>query len=83
MHKLKEFKRSGFQIPMEIEGLKTGRSSENHGTVTKPASALSSGNVVEGSKEEAGILAEAGRCCVLKNLANSIEKVLNLYAVAS
>jgi hypothetical protein len=61
-------------MPMEIERVKIGRSSGNHGSVTKPVSASSSGNFVEGSKEEAEILAEARRCCALKNLANPIEK---------
>jgi hypothetical protein len=63
---------------MEIERVEIGRSS---GTVTKLASAPSSGKVIEGSKEE--ILAEARQCCALKNLANPIEKGLNVCAVAS
>jgi hypothetical protein len=58
---------------MEIDNVKTGRSSENYGIATKPASASSSGNFIEGSKEETEILAEARRCCALKNLANPIE----------
>jgi hypothetical protein len=68
-------------MPMEIERVKTGRSSGNHGAVTKPASSL--GNLIEGSKEETEILAEVRRCCTLKNLANPIEKGLNICAVAS
>jgi hypothetical protein len=59
---------------MEIERVKIGRSIGNHGTVTKPTSASSSGNFIEGSKEETKILAEARRCCALKNLANPIKK---------
>jgi hypothetical protein len=51
MHKLKEFEYSSFQIPVEIEKVKIGRSSGNHGTVRKLASASSSGNFIEGSKE--------------------------------
>jgi hypothetical protein len=77
MHKLKEFERPLFQVPMEIERVKIGRLSGNHGTVAKSASG--SGNSIGGSKGEIEILAEVG----LKNLANPIEKVLNLYAVAS
>jgi hypothetical protein len=67
---------------MEIERVKIARSSGNHGTVTKPASASSSGNFIEDSKEETDILAEARRC-VLKNLANPTEKGPNVCAVAS
>jgi hypothetical protein len=68
---------------MEIERVKIGRSSGNHGTITKPTSQSSSGNFIEGSKEETEILAESRRCCALTNLANSIEKGLNVCAVAS
>jgi hypothetical protein len=49
----------------------------------KPASSSSSRNFSEGLKEETEILAEARRCCALKNLANPIEKGLNVGAVAS
>jgi hypothetical protein len=58
---------------MEIKRVKIGRSSGNHGTVTKPATASSSENFIEGSKEETEISAEARQCCTLKNLANPIE----------
>jgi hypothetical protein len=81
MHKLKEFDRPLFQIPMEIERLEIGRSTGSHGTVAKPAS--SSKNFIEGSKGEAEILDEARRYCALKNLANPIEKGLNVCAVSS
>jgi hypothetical protein len=64
---------------MEIEGLKISRSSRNHGTVTKPTSASSSGNFIEGFKEET----EVRRCCALKNLANLIEKWLKVCAITS
>jgi hypothetical protein len=83
MHRLKEFERPLFQMPMEIERVKLGRSSGNHGTVTKPASASSSGNFIEGSKEETEVLAEARRCCDLKTLANPIEKGSSACPVAS
>jgi hypothetical protein len=64
--------------------VKIGRSSGDHGTVTKPASASSSGNFIEGSKKEPEILAEARRCCcALKNPANPIEKGPNIGAAAS
>jgi hypothetical protein len=82
MHKLKEFERPPFQMPMDREA-EIGRSSGNHGTVTKPASASSSGKFIEGSKDENEILAEARRCCALKNFANPIEKGLNVCAAAS
>jgi xanthine dehydrogenase molybdopterin-binding subunit B len=59
MHKLKEFERSVFQMPMEIDRVKIGSSSGNHGTATKPMSASSGGNCTEGFKEETEILAEA------------------------
>jgi hypothetical protein len=81
MHKLKEFKCPLFQMPMEIERVKIARSSGNHGTVTKSLSSL--GNFIEGYKEETEILVEARRCCALKNLANPVEKGLNVCAVAS
>jgi hypothetical protein len=68
---------------MEIKRVKIGYSSGNHGTVTKPAPASSSENFIEGSKEETEILAQARRCCALANLANPIEKGLNVCAVAS
>jgi hypothetical protein len=83
MHKLKEFERPFFQMPTEIERVKINRSSGNHGTVTKPASASRSGNFIEDSKEETDILVEAGRCCALKNMVNPIGKWLNVCAVAS
>jgi hypothetical protein len=83
MRKLKEFKRPLFQIPMEIKRVKIGRSSANHGILTKPGSTPSSGNFIEYSKEETETLDEARRCCALKNLANLVEKGLNGYAVAS
>jgi hypothetical protein len=53
-------------MPMEIERAKIGRSSGNHVTVTKPASAPSSVNVLEGSTEESEILAEARPCYAVK-----------------
>jgi hypothetical protein len=74
---------STFQRPMEIERVKISRSTRNHGTVTKPVSALSSGNFIKGSKEKTEILSEARRYCALKNRANPIEKGLNICAVAS
>jgi hypothetical protein len=83
MHKLKEFEHPRFQIPMQIERVKISRSSGNHVTVTKPASASSSRNFIEGSKKETEILVGARRCCALKNLANPIEKGLNVCAVTS
>jgi hypothetical protein len=83
MHKLKEFERPLFQMPRKIERVKIDRSSGNHGTVTKPASASSSGSFIEGSKEETETLAEARRCCALRNVANPIGKGLNVCAVAS
>jgi hypothetical protein len=43
MHKLKEFERPLFEMSMEIGRVKIGRSSGNHGTVTKLASASSRG----------------------------------------
>jgi hypothetical protein len=70
-------------MQVEIVTVKIGPPSGNHGTVTKPTSASSSGNFIKRSKEETEILAEAGRCCALKNLANPIEKKLNVCAVAS
>jgi hypothetical protein len=75
IHKSKEFERLLFQMPMEIERVKISRSSGNHGTVTRPASASRSGNFVESSKEETEILAEAHRGWALEDLANPIEKV--------
>jgi hypothetical protein len=48
-------------MPMKIERVKIGRSSGNHGTVTKPVSVLSSGNFIEGSKEETEISPEDRR----------------------
>jgi hypothetical protein len=83
MHTLKEFEHPLFQISMAIGRVKIGRSSGNHGTVAKPTPASSSGNPVEVSEEETEILAEARRCCTLKNLANPIEKGLNVCAIAS
>jgi hypothetical protein len=83
MHRLKEFECPLFQMPVEMESLKIGRSSGNHGTVTKSASASSNRNCIKGFKEEIAILAEARRCCALKNLANPIGKGLNMFAVAS
>jgi hypothetical protein len=74
MHKSKEFERLLFQMLMEIEKVKISRSSGNHGIVTIPASASSSGNFIEGSKEETEILTEVRRCWALENLANPIEK---------
>jgi hypothetical protein len=44
---------------MEIKRVKIGRSSGNHGTVTKPMSASSGGSFIEGFKEETEILPEA------------------------
>jgi hypothetical protein len=82
-HKLKEFEHSRFEMPMEIEKVKIGRSSGNHGIATKPASASISGNFIEDSKEETAILNEDRRCCALKNLVNPIEKELNICAAAS
>jgi hypothetical protein len=73
IHKPKDFERTLFQMRMEIERVKISRSSGNHGTVTEPALASSRGNFIEDSKEETEILAEAPRCCVLKNMANPIE----------
>jgi hypothetical protein len=70
-------------MPMEIERMKIGRSSGNHGTVTKPASASRNGNFIKGSKKETEISAEARRCFALKNLANPIEKGLKACAIAS
>jgi hypothetical protein len=63
--------------------VKIGRSSANHGILTKPGSTPSSGNFIEGSKEQIEISAEARRCRALKNLANPIEKGLDACAVAS
>jgi hypothetical protein len=63
--------------------VKIDRSSRNHGTVPKPASASGSGGFIEGSKTETEILAEARRCCALKNLADPSEKWLKVSAVAS
>jgi hypothetical protein len=83
MHKLKEFERSLFQIPMEIERVKIGRSGRNHGMMAKPGSASSSENFIEGSRDETEILDEARRFCALKNLANLIGKELNICAIAS
>jgi hypothetical protein len=74
MYKLKEFECPLFQMPVEIERVEISCSSGNHGAVTKPASASSSGNFIESSKAETEIMAEARRCCALKNLANPIEK---------
>jgi hypothetical protein len=68
---------------MEIKRVKIGRSSGNHGTVTKLESASRSGNITEGRKEETEILAEARRYSALKNLANPIENGLNVCVVAS
>jgi hypothetical protein len=59
MRKLKKLERPLFQMPMEIERVKVGPSSGNHGTVTKPASVSSNRNFIEGSKEETETLAEA------------------------
>jgi hypothetical protein len=70
-------------MPMEIERVKIGRSSGDHGTMTKLASASSRENFIEGSKEETESLAEARQCCALKNLANPIEKGLNVCAFIS
>jgi hypothetical protein len=70
MPKLKEFERPFFQVPTEIERVKIGLSTGNHGTVTKPASASSSGSSIEDFKKEI----VARQCCTLKNPANSIEK---------
>jgi hypothetical protein len=70
-------------MPMEIERVKIGPSSGNRGTVTNPASESSSGNFIEGPKEETEILAEVRRCYCLKTLANPIEKQSNVCAVAS
>jgi hypothetical protein len=83
MHKLKEFEQPLFQMPIEIERVKIGRLSGNHGTVAKQVSASSSGNFIQGSKDENEILTQARRCCVLKGLANPIEKWLHVCAVAS
>jgi hypothetical protein len=74
MDKLKKSECPLFQMPMEIERVKIGRASGNYGIVTKSAAASSSGNFMDASKEETEILAEARRCCALKNLANPIEK---------
>jgi hypothetical protein len=63
--------------------VKIGRSSGNHGNVTKPASASRGGNFIKGSKDETEILVKACQCCYLKNLANPIEKKLNGCAVTS
>jgi hypothetical protein len=82
MQNLKEFECPLFQTPMEIKKVKIGRSSGNHGPVTKSPSASSSINFIEGSKEETEILAETRRCCALKNLANPIKKGLNVCVVA-
>jgi hypothetical protein len=65
-----------------MERVKIGRFSGNHGTVMKPVSVSRSGTFSEDSQEETEILAEARRCCALKNLANPIEKGLNVSAVA-
>jgi hypothetical protein len=82
MDKLKEFERPLFQMPMEIERVKTGSSSGNHGTVTKLASASRNENFIKGSKEESEILDEARQCYALKNLANPIGKGFGVCAVA-
>jgi hypothetical protein len=82
MRKLKEFECPLFQLPMEMERVKIGRSSGNHGTVTKPVSASGTKNFIEGSKEATEILTEARRCCAFRNLANPIEKMLKVCAVA-
>jgi hypothetical protein len=74
MHRLKEFERPLSQMQIEIERMKIGRSSGNYVTVTKPASASSSEHFTEGSKEKSDILAQARRCCALKNRANPIKK---------
>jgi hypothetical protein len=74
MHKLKECDCPLFQMPREIERVKIGCSSGNHGTLTKPASASSSRNYIYGSKKETEILVEARRCYALKTRANPIEK---------
>jgi hypothetical protein len=83
MHKLKEFERPLFHMLMYIERAKIGCSSGNHGIVTKSASASSSGKFIEGSKEETEILAEARRCCPLKNLVNAIKKVKRMCGCLS
>jgi hypothetical protein len=59
---------------MPMERVKISRSSGNHGTVTKPASAPRSGNFVEDFKEETEILVETLRCRALKKRANPIKK---------
>jgi hypothetical protein len=71
---IERIRMSIFQMPMEVERMKIGFSSGNHGIVTKSASASSSGNFIECSKEETEISAKARRRCALKNLANAIEK---------
>jgi hypothetical protein len=74
IYKSKEFECLLFQMPMEIERVKISHSSGNHGTMTRPASASSSGNFIEGSKEETEILAEARRCWAREGLASPIGK---------
>jgi hypothetical protein len=63
--------------------VKIGHSSGSHGTLTEPALVSSSGNSIEGSKEETENLAETRQCYALINLANPIEKRSNVCAVAS
>jgi hypothetical protein len=72
MHKLKEFERSFFQMPVEIERVKIGCSNGNHGTVMKPASASSRGNFINGSKKETEILAEVADVVLSKIWQNPV-----------
>jgi hypothetical protein len=83
MHKLKEFECPLFDMSMEIERVKIGRSSRNYGIVMKPVLTSSSRNFIKASKKETEILAEARRCCVLKNPANPIDKRVNICGFPS
>jgi hypothetical protein len=85
MNKLKEFDLPLFQMPMKIERAKIGRLSGNHGTVTKPVSAASSGNFIEDSKEETEILAEARvlRNGLMERLGSRISFFLHCFGLLS